>query len=35
MKIYFAKINWHDEYSEKDKIDKCFIFAEDYAKACE
>ena len=35
MKLYFAKVNWYDNYSEKDNVDKCFVFAENYGEACE
>lgn len=34
MTLFFAKINWFDDYDEQNKTDKCFIFAKDYADAC-
>ena len=34
MKLFFARINWFDNYEGKDKIDKCFVFAEDYSDVC-
>lgn len=34
-KLYFATINWFEEFTDKDLTNKCYIFASSYANACE
>ena len=33
-KLYFAIIHWYDDYSDKDLINKCYVFSISYADAC-
>lgn len=34
-KLYFATINWYEEYTDRNLTNKCYIFAPSYADACE